>query len=146
MTMAEAGELSSSGCPGRPFGVPGRTDVGRRARRSRKNTRRRWRRASQAARSRSDADATGLALTTAERGRTGLVVSAAKVMSSRTATETTSHIFELTGVRATARTPGLDRFWRDARTLTMHDPLVYKAQELGTFRPAGKIPQITKYS
>ncbi|WP_420167358.1 acyl-CoA dehydrogenase family protein [Streptomyces violaceoruber] len=70
----------------------------------------------------SDADAAGLSLTSAERGRAALAVSVAKVMPSHTATETTSHTFELTGARATARPSGLDRFWRDARTLTLHDP------------------------
>ncbi|MFZ4281271.1 acyl-CoA dehydrogenase family protein [Streptomyces rhizosphaericola] len=102
--------------------------------------------ADEATRAFSDAAAAGLALTSAERGRAALAVSAAKVMSSRTATETTSRIFELTGARATARSSGLDRFWRDARTLTLHDPLVYKEQELGIFRLTGKTPRITAYS
>ncbi|XCM33528.1 acyl-CoA dehydrogenase family protein [Streptomyces parvus] len=92
------------------------------------------------------ADTAGLALTPAERGRAALAVSAAKVVSSRTATETTSRIFELTGARATARSSGLDRYWRDARTLTLHDPLVYKAQELGTSLLTGEVPLITAYS
>ncbi|MEV1087083.1 acyl-CoA dehydrogenase family protein [Streptomyces microflavus] len=102
--------------------------------------------ADEATRAFAEADAAGLALTPAERGQAALVVSAAKVMSSRTATETTSRIFELTGARATARSSGLDRFWRDARTLSLHDPLVYKAQELGTSRLTGKVPRITAYS
>ncbi|MGW8486057.1 acyl-CoA dehydrogenase family protein [Streptomyces sp. NPDC055886] len=102
--------------------------------------------ADEATRALSDADAAGLALTSAERGRAALAVSAAKVVSSRTATETTSRIFELTGARATARSSGLDRFWRDARTLSLHDPLVYKAQELGTSLLTGKVPPITAYS
>ncbi|MFC9176183.1 acyl-CoA dehydrogenase family protein [Streptomyces sp. NPDC057107] len=102
--------------------------------------------ADEATRAFSDADEAGLALTSAERGRAALAISAAKVMSSRAATETTSRIFELTGARATARSSGLDRFWRDARTLTLHDPLVYKAQELGTSLLTGKVPPITAYS
>ncbi|WP_097982490.1 acyl-CoA dehydrogenase family protein [Streptomyces sp. f150] len=102
--------------------------------------------ADEATRAFSDADAAGLALTSADRGRAALAVSAAKVVSSRTATETTSRIFELTGARATARSSGLDRFWRDARTLSLHDPLVYKAQELGTSLLTGKVPPITAYS
>ncbi|MFJ3937967.1 acyl-CoA dehydrogenase family protein [Streptomyces parvus] len=102
--------------------------------------------ADEATRAFSDADAAGLSLTSAERGRAALAVSAAKVMSSCTATETTSRIFELTGARATARTSGLDRFWRDARTLTLHDPLVYKAQELGRAYLTGKVPAVTAYS
>lgn len=102
--------------------------------------------ADEATRAFAEADTAGLALTPAERGQAALAVSAAKVMSSHTATETTSRIFELTGARATARSSGLDRFWRDARTLTLHDPLAYKAQELGTSRLTGKVPRITAYS
>ncbi|MEU6629899.1 acyl-CoA dehydrogenase family protein [Streptomyces parvus] len=102
--------------------------------------------ADEATRAFAQADTAGLALTPGERGRAALAVSAAKVVSSRTATETTSRIFELTGARATARSSGLDRFWRDARTLTLHDPLVYKAQELGTSLLTGKVPLITAYS
>ncbi|MFJ8251837.1 acyl-CoA dehydrogenase family protein [Streptomyces sp. NPDC094466] len=102
--------------------------------------------AGEATRAFGEADAAGPALTAAERGRAGLTISAAKVVSSRTATEVTSRIFDLTGARATARSSGLDRFWRDARTLTLHDPLVYKAQELGTSLLTGKVPPITAYS
>ncbi|MEU4921400.1 acyl-CoA dehydrogenase family protein [Streptomyces parvus] len=102
--------------------------------------------ADEATRAFAEADAAGLALTSTERGRAALAVSAAKVVSSRTATDATSRIFELTGARATARSSGLDRFWRDARTLTLHDPLVYKAQELGTSFLTGKVPPITAYS
>ncbi|MEU1223368.1 acyl-CoA dehydrogenase family protein [Streptomyces microflavus] len=102
--------------------------------------------ADDATRAFAEADSAGPALTSAERGRAALAVSAAKVVSSRTATEATSRIFELTGARATARSSGLDRFWRDARTLTLHDPLVYKAQELGTSFLTGQVPPITAYS
>ncbi|MFG3545590.1 MULTISPECIES: acyl-CoA dehydrogenase family protein [Streptomyces] len=102
--------------------------------------------ADEATRTFAEADAAGSALTPADRGRAALTISAAKVVSSRAATETTNRIFELTGARATARSSGLDRFWRDARTLTLHDPLVYKAQELGTSFLTGNVPPITAYS
>ncbi|MFV2103954.1 acyl-CoA dehydrogenase family protein [Micromonospora sp. LOL_024] len=92
------------------------------------------------------ADAAGAALTTDERGRAALTISAAKVVSTRLATEATNRIFEFTGARATTRATGLDRFWRDARTLTLHDPAVYKASELGAFVLNGQLPSTTAYS
>jgi alkylation response protein AidB-like acyl-CoA dehydrogenase len=92
------------------------------------------------------ADARGLALTSAERGRAALAISAAKVVSTRVVTDVTARIFELTGARSTARSFGLDRFWRDARTLTLHDPVVYKARELGTHLLTTELPRITPYS
>ncbi|WP_198141654.1 hypothetical protein [Micromonospora sp. ATCC 39149] len=58
----------------------------------------------------------------------------------------TSRIFEFTGARATVRATGLDRFWRDARTLTLHDPVAYKAQELGDYLLTGRYPRVTAYS
>ncbi|MFC4589900.1 acyl-CoA dehydrogenase family protein [Sphaerisporangium corydalis] len=92
------------------------------------------------------ADARGLSLTSDERGRTALAISAAKVVSSRMVMEVTGRIFEFTGARATTRSTGLDRFWRDARTLTLHDPVVYKARELGAHLLTDELPPITAYS
>jgi alkylation response protein AidB-like acyl-CoA dehydrogenase len=93
-----------------------------------------------------EADARGLALTATERGRTALAISTAKVVCTRVATDATSRIFELTGARSTARAVGLDRFWRDARTLTLHDPVAYKTRELGAHLLTGEYPQVTAYS
>ncbi|MFE7871128.1 acyl-CoA dehydrogenase family protein, partial [Micromonospora humida] len=102
--------------------------------------------ADDATRALAKADRRGLDLTPAERGRTALTVSAAKVVATRLAVEATSRIFELTGGRATTRSSGLDRFWRDARTLTVHDPVAYKARELGTHLLTGNPPPTTAYS
>lgn len=102
--------------------------------------------ADDATRAFADADARGLRLTSADRGRTALAISAAKVVSTRVVTDVTARIFELTGARSTARSIGLDRFWRDARTLTLHDPVVYKARELGTHLLRSELPPITPYS
>ncbi|MFJ8690952.1 acyl-CoA dehydrogenase family protein [Micromonospora wenchangensis] len=102
--------------------------------------------ADDATRALAKADRRGLDLTPAERGRTALTVSAAKVVATRLAMEATSRIFELTGARATTRSSGLDRFWRDARTLTVHDPVTYKARELGTHLLTGNPPPTTAYS
>ncbi|GAA3769080.1 monooxygenase [Plantactinospora mayteni] len=102
--------------------------------------------ADDATRALAEADSRGLALTSTERGRAALTVSAAKVVSTRLAAEATSRIFEFTGARATTRRAGLDRFWRDARTLTLHDPVVYKARELGAFLLTGRYPPLTAYS
>ncbi|MDR0665753.1 MAG: hypothetical protein LBF86_09605, partial [Helicobacteraceae bacterium] len=45
---------------------------------------------------------------------------------SMTQTALTSGIFEALGSRATTRELGFDRFWRNARTQTLHDPIDYK--------------------
>jgi alkylation response protein AidB-like acyl-CoA dehydrogenase len=35
------------------------------------------------------------------------------------------------GTRSTARRHGFDRWWRNARTLTLHDPVDWKHVEIG---------------
>jgi alkylation response protein AidB-like acyl-CoA dehydrogenase len=85
-------------------------------------------------------------LTHEERGEVAVELSAAKVVTTRTALEVTATVFELTGARATKTGTGLDRFWRDARTLTLHDPAVYKATEVGDNLLTGAVPAPSQYS
>ena len=35
------------------------------------------------------------------------------------------------GTRAVSRVHGFDRFWRNARTLSLHDPVDWKHAEIG---------------
>ncbi|MGW5055389.1 acyl-CoA dehydrogenase family protein [Actinokineospora sp. NPDC004072] len=92
------------------------------------------------------ADAAGAALTPQQRGAAGLAIAAAKALASEVAVEVSGRVFELTGARATANRYGLDRFWRNARTLTLHDPAVYKAAEVGRHLLTGELPTPTGYS
>jgi alkylation response protein AidB-like acyl-CoA dehydrogenase len=90
--------------------------------------------------------ARGEDLTAEERAIVATETFKAKVVSTKTALELTSAIFELTGARSTARKFGFDRFWRDVRTHTLHDPVVYKAQEVGAYFLTGAHPLPTLYS
>lgn len=79
---------------------------------------------------------TGDLLDEFERGeidRTVLAVPiyAAKAVASRAAVRATSEIYALMGTRAAARSNGFDRWWRNARTLSLHDPVDWKHVELG---------------
>ena len=79
---------------------------------------------------------TGDLLDAFERGeidRTALAVPiyAAKAAASRAAVRATSEIYALMGTRAAARANGFDRWWRNARTLSLHDPVDWKHVELG---------------
>lgn len=85
-------------------------------------------------------------LTPAERHKAAAAVYAAKVNSSRTALDVTSRIFELMGARATATSYGFDRFWRNIRTHTLHDPVFYKAREVGNYALNGTITATPLYS
>lgn len=72
-------------------------------------------------------------LTADERGEVAEWVASVKVVTTDVGLRVTSGIFEVTGARATALKVGLDRFWRDIRTHTLHDPVAYKNRELGRF-------------
>lgn len=85
-------------------------------------------------------------LTAAERGEVAVTIATAKVLSTRTALETTSKIFEVTGTRAAASKHRLDRFWRNVRTHTLHDPVVYKVHEVGNWVLNEQIPVFTLYT
>ncbi|MDP0941129.1 monooxygenase, partial [Klebsiella quasipneumoniae] len=60
--------------------------------------------------------------------------------------EVSSQLFELTGARATSARYGLDRFWRNARVHTLHDPVDYKLRDLGRHALSGEWPEPTAYS
>lgn len=85
-------------------------------------------------------------LAPAQRGACALAIAAAKVASARAGLETASRIFEVTGARATAARIGLDRFWRNLRTHTLHDPIDYKLRELGEWALSDTIPTPSFYS
>lgn len=92
------------------------------------------------------ATALGNAITPDDRNVAAAAIYAAKVHSSRTALEITSRIFELMGARATAGHYGYDRFWRNIRTHTLHDPVVYKSREVGNYALNGVITPTPLYS
>lgn len=85
-------------------------------------------------------------LTESERGHVAVSVALAKVASTRASLEVTSAMFEVMGARATSERLRLDRFWRNARTHTLHDPVEYKLKELGEFALLAELPKPSFYS
>ncbi|WLP91728.1 SfnB family sulfur acquisition oxidoreductase [Gordonia sp. NB41Y] len=71
-----------------------------------------------------------------------LAVAAAKVVADRVANSITSAVFEVSGTRSAAAGTGLDRFWRNARTHTLHDPVRWKVQHIGRHVLRGENPPI----
>ncbi|MDR7333714.1 acyl-CoA dehydrogenase family protein [Roseateles asaccharophilus] len=88
----------------------------------------------------------GDALTADERGAVAIAVAEAKVLAHRAALSVSQQLFELTGARATSGRYGLDRFWRNARVHTLHDPVDYKLRDLGRHALTGAWPEPTPYS
>ncbi|WP_035984520.1 acyl-CoA dehydrogenase family protein [Leptolyngbya sp. KIOST-1] len=88
----------------------------------------------------------GDALTREQRGEVAVQVSAAKAFATRVGLDIANRIFEVTGSRATATHYGFDRYWRDLRTFTLHDPADYKLRDVGNWFLNGIYPTPTQYS
>lgn len=85
-------------------------------------------------------------LTHEERGEVAIAVYCAKVMATQVGLKITHQIFEVMGARATATQHGFDRYWRDLRTFTLHDPLDYKLRDIGNWLLNGELPMPSQYS
>ena len=85
-------------------------------------------------------------VTAIERGEVAEWVASVKVVATDTGLRVTSGVFEVTGAKSTARKVGLDRFWRDIRTHTLHDPVAYKNRELGRYQLLGEVPEPSWYT
>jgi alkylation response protein AidB-like acyl-CoA dehydrogenase len=81
-----------------------------------------------------------------ERGQVALAVATAKVAATRVGLDISSRLFEVTGARATHASLRFDRFWRNLRTQTLHDPVDYKINELGEWALNDRLPTPTFYS
>jgi alkylation response protein AidB-like acyl-CoA dehydrogenase len=86
------------------------------------------------------------AISESVRGKCALDVAASKVITTKTGLEITSQMFEVMGARAAAGPARLDRYWRNLRTHTLHDPVDYKIRELGEWALNHKLPKPTFYS
>ncbi|MDR6903357.1 acyl-CoA dehydrogenase family protein [Rhizobium miluonense] len=93
-----------------------------------------------------EALAGGSRATARERGEAAAEAYAAKVHATHVSLDITSRVFELTGARSTAEKYRFDRFWRNVRTHTLHDPVFYKAKEVGEFVLNDRIPEVSLYS
>jgi alkylation response protein AidB-like acyl-CoA dehydrogenase len=90
--------------------------------------------------------ARGDALTLPERGQAAVAIAAAKITTTRVGLEVTNRLFDAAGARATAGRLGLDRFWRNLRTHTLHDPVDYKRRDLGRWLLTDAWPTPSFYS
>jgi len=88
----------------------------------------------------------GNALSAEERGQAAVIAYQSKIHSTEVALEVTARIFELTGARSSSRRWGFDRYWRNVRTHSLHDPIHYKVLEVGEFALNNRAPTPTYYS
>ncbi|KMZ12082.1 Acyl-CoA dehydrogenase putative dibenzothiophene desulfurization enzyme [Candidatus Burkholderia humilis] len=88
----------------------------------------------------------GLALTEDERGEVAVAIATSKVASARAGLDVAHRMFELTGARSTTAALRLDRYWRNVRVHTLHDPIDYKMRELGDWALNARKPKPSFYS
>ncbi|KAL1407920.1 hypothetical protein Q8F55_004715 [Vanrija albida] len=86
------------------------------------------------------------ALTPRARGEFAEEVASLKVVTTDTGLRVTAGIYEVVGARGTSNKTGLDRFWRDIRTHSLHDPVAYKNREQGVWFLLDQVPEPSWYT
>lgn len=69
-----------------------------------------------------------------------VAVAVAKVAAARASLDASTVLFELGGTRSASASENLSRYWRDARTHTLHDPTRWKLQHIGRYTLSGTPP------
>ncbi|OMC11323.1 acyl-CoA dehydrogenase [Mycolicibacter heraklionensis] len=87
----------------------------------------------------------GPALTEDQRAEAAIAVYEAKYLSTEVGLQAASRLFEIQGARATTSAYGFDRHWRNLRTHTLHDPVAYKAREVGDWVLNHRHPEFSLY-
>ncbi|WP_180267514.1 acyl-CoA dehydrogenase family protein [Nostoc linckia] len=85
-------------------------------------------------------------LTAEQRGECALLIASAKIVTTKIGLEITNRIFEVMGAHATSAKYGFDRYWRNLRTFTLHDPVVYKIRDVGNWALNDELPKPNFYS
>jgi alkylation response protein AidB-like acyl-CoA dehydrogenase len=91
-------------------------------------------------------DAASADPTEESRTRCSLAVAAAKTVTTEAALRVPELLFKACGAGATRQSLGLDRHWRNARTLTLHDPIEWKLHLTGDYLLRGNRPPISSHS
>ncbi|WP_454827714.1 SfnB family sulfur acquisition oxidoreductase [Paraburkholderia xenovorans] len=85
-------------------------------------------------------DAAQAQLTEQSVAQASIAVAEARALTTTASLDAGSRLFELAGTAATLDGLGLDRFWRNARTHTLHDPVRWKYHAVGNFYLNDKLP------
>ncbi|MDA8450658.1 acyl-CoA dehydrogenase family protein [Acidovorax sp. NCPPB 3859] len=87
----------------------------------------------------------GQELTESFRAEQARTIAAANVLAGEVALHVTSTVFEVMGARSATRSNGFDRFWRNVRVHTLHNPAEYKTRHVGTWVLTGRYPGPSLY-
>lgn len=101
--------------------------------------------ADKAARSLDEAFNQGSGLTHEDRGAAAIDIATANIYAGEIGLAVSSEIFEVMGARSATTANGFDRFWRNVRTHTLHNPAEYKKRTIGTWLLTGELPTPAMY-
>lgn len=90
--------------------------------------------------------ARGAEVTAADRAEVEIGIAQLKVVATETALEVAHRVYEVTGSSSARSEVGLDLFWRNIRTHSLHDPVDYKKLEVGAHYLTGDVQPITLYT
>ncbi|MFZ4895404.1 acyl-CoA dehydrogenase family protein [Plantibacter sp. Mn2098] len=88
----------------------------------------------------------GFEVTAEDRGAVAIEVAKVKVVSTEVGVEVANRIFEVTGSSSATSAVGLDLFWRNVRTHSLHDPVDFKKLEVGAWELNGALQPVSLYT
>lgn len=90
--------------------------------------------------------ARGADVTADDRTEAEIGIAKLKVVATETTLDVAHRIFEVTGSSSARSDVGLDIYWRNIRTHSLHDPVDYKKLEVGANYLTGDVQPITLYT
>lgn len=72
--------------------------------------------------------------------KASIAVAEAKILTTNAGLFAANRLFELSGTSSTMTDDNLDRYWRNVRTHTLHDPVRWKYQAVGQYYLNGRLP------
>lgn len=85
----------------------------------------------------------GADLTYDEWAEISVLVAVAEAAATKAVHETTARALDVIGPRSASARLGLDRFWRNARTHTLHEPVAHRLRDVGDYFLNGEHPPFT---
>ncbi|GAJ96322.1 SfnB family sulfur acquisition oxidoreductase [Agrobacterium sp. SHOUNA12C] len=85
-------------------------------------------------------DAVRADMTEESVARASIAVAEAKILATKAGLLAANKLFELSGTSSTLSEDNFDRYWRNVRTHTLHDPVRWKYQAVGNYYLNGKLP------
>jgi alkylation response protein AidB-like acyl-CoA dehydrogenase len=79
-------------------------------------------------------------LTYDEYADISVLVAMAEAAASRAAQESTARALDIVGTRSASSRLGFDRFWRNARTHTLYEPVAHRLRDVGDYFLNGAHP------